>query len=588
MSTVLTNRAPAPGAKTRQRILALWLPCLATDRLRREAGGSAWRAGRQPGGTLVSGGTLASGDAPIAVVAKINNALRLAAVDEAATARGLRVGQALADARGGVPDLAVHEEDTGADAALLEAIAEWCERYTPLVALDPPGGLYLDITGCAHLFAPAPLFTPDGKHGEDGETRLAADLSARLTAQGFAVRTAIAASPGAAWAFARYGKAAQAIAPDGEQQALAGLPVAGLRLGAGPLALLDRLGLKRIGQLIGQPRAPLAARFGSVLLTRLDQVLGHEDEPLSPRLPAPALIAERCFAEPVADASAIAATVRSLAEALQPALTRRGEGARALQLVLFASDGTVTRLNLGTAAPVRDAGLIAALFAERLAAKSPGETDLGADFATGHGNAAGFDMVRLCVTESEPLAETQIDLAGEAGGAADLTQLFSRLGARLGEASVTRPVAIDTHIPEQGVLARPVAAAGAGRGQDMPFPGPFPGYPPERPLKLFERPEPVEVIAEVPEGPPLAFRWRRVLYQVARAEGPERIAPEWWRDTMPAQNLAAQNLAGATRDYFRIEDRQGRRFWLYRDGLYGNEADHDAGRPSWYVHGLFA
>jgi protein ImuB len=271
-----------------------------------------------------------------------------------------------------------------------------------------------------------------------------------------------------------------------------------------------------------------------------------------------------------------------------------------LQLVLFASDGAVTRLNVGTAAPLRDAGLIAALFAERLAAAGPGETDFGADFGAGHGAAAGFDMVRLCVTESEPLAEVQIDLAGEAGGAADRNQLFSRLGARLGEARVTRPTAIDSHIPEQAVLARPVAAhsaqsGGVGAGAEVsfsnPFPGPFPGHPPERPLKLFERPEPVEVIAEVPEGPPLAFRWRRVLYQVARAEGPERIAPEWWRGDRPGRNLAA-----ATRDYFRIEDREGRRFWLYRDGLYGGEADpgadhdadHDAGRPSWYVHGLFA
>ncbi|HSG94337.1 MAG TPA: DNA polymerase Y family protein, partial [Afifellaceae bacterium] len=269
-----------------------------------------------------------------------------------------------------------------------------------------------------------------------------------------------------------------------------------------------------------------------------------------------------------------------------------GAGARALQLVLFASDGAVTRLGLGTAAPLRDAGLIAALFAERLAARSADETDFGA----GHGNAAGFDMVRLCVVESEPLAEVQIDLAGEAGGVADRNQLFSRLGARLGAARVTRPVAVDTHIPEQAVRARPVASHSAPSACAVAaadaFAGPFPGYPPERPLKLFDRPEPVEVVAEVPEGPPLAFRWRRVLYQVARAEGPERIAPEWWRDDVAAQNLAAQDLMAATRDYFRIEDREGRRFWLYRDGLYGGEAGHGAdcgaGRPCWYVHGLFA
>ncbi|MDH3195499.1 MAG: DNA polymerase Y family protein, partial [Hyphomicrobiales bacterium] len=282
-----------------------------------------------------------------------------------------------------------------------------------------------------------------------------------------------------------------------------------------------------------------------------------------------------------------AATMRSLAAALQPAMTRRGEGARALQLVLFASDGAVTRLNIGTAAPLRDAGLIAVLFAERLAATATDETD----FAAGYGDAAGFDMVRLCVSQSEPLADAQIDLAGETGGAADRNQLFSRLGARLGEARITRPVAIDTHIPEQAVRPRPVASqsvpSGLAAAADA-FAGPVPGYPPERPLKLFERPEPVAVVAEVPEGPPLTFRWRRVLYQVARAEGPERIAPEWWCDDMAAQNLAVQNPASVTRDYFRIEDRQGRRFWLYRDGLYGSDAEDGAGRPCWYVHGLFA
>jgi len=579
----IVSSSQAPGARARQCILSLWLPYLPTDRLQREAGGSTWRGPRRPD------------EAPIAVAGKIDNALRLTAIDEAATARGLRAGQALADARGAVPGLVVHEEDAGADAALLQAIAEWCERYTPLVALDPPDGLFLDITGCAHLFA------ANGKDGGDGEVQLAADLSVRLSAQGFAVRTAIASSPGAAWALAHHGEArhgeTQRIAPGAEQEALAGLPVAALRLAAGPLALLDRLGLKRIGQLVGQPRAPLVARFGSALVTRLDQALGHEDEPISPRLPAPALSAERRFAEPVADMESIGATVRSLAAALQPALTRRGAGARALQLVLFACDGAVTRFSLGTAAPVRDAGLIAALFAERLAAADTGKADLGA----GYGDAAGFDMVRLCVAESEPLAEAQIDLAGQASGAADRNQLFSRLGARLGAACVTRPVAVDTHIPEQAVRARPVASqgapsAGVAAAADA-FAGPCPGHPPERPLKLFERPEPVEVVAEVPEGPPVAFRWRRVLYQVARAEGPERIAPEWWRDevtaqSLAAQSLAAQNLAAAARDYFRIEDQEGRRFWLYRDGLYGGEAgdgaDYDAGRPCWYVHGLFA
>jgi protein ImuB len=518
-------------------------------------------------------------------VEKVRGAQRIVAVDAAAARLGVRVGANLADARAAHPGLRVAEGDPAADRRLLEAIAEWCDRYTPLVALDPPDGLFLDISGCSHLF--------DGERGEgDGEARLLADCLRRLAGRNFSVAGAVASTAGAASALARYGSGG-IVAAGMEAEAVAGLPVAALRIDAEAAALLDRLGLKRIGQLLGKPRAPLAARFGVDLVRRLDQALGIVDEALSPRRPAPPLIAERRFVEPVAEEEALFETLGSLARTLQAALTPQGIGARLLQAAFFRTDGAVVRLDVGTAEPLRDAKTVGLLFRERLAA-------LGADWDAGF----GFDMVRLAVLSAERLDETQIDLSGETSGGPDFVRLVDRLGARLGRARITRFEAVDTHIPERAVRATPLAAMPkaeafdnrAGAARSNPLAGSAAAAhgdlsaegrggdrseaergeaPPGRPLKLFDRPERVEVIAEIPEGPPLKFRWRRVVHDVARAEGPERIAPEWWRP---------EDAGSATRDYFRVEDSEGRRYWIFRAGLYGRET---AG-PLWYVHGLFA
>ncbi len=501
-------------------------------------------------------------------MAKIKNALRVTAVDVNAERRGIRLGTSLADARGAVPDLFVVEADEAADRALLEKLADWADRYTPLVAFDSPDGLFLDISGCAHLFARG------GSHGnEDGEAGLLADCLNRLARQGFAARAAIASTAGVASALARYGASGR-VPAGAEAEAIADLPVAALRIGAETEALLDRLGLKQIGQLIGKPRAPLAARFGIGLVTRLDQALGHLDEVLSPRRPAPRLSAERRFAEPVVDEASLLETVASLASTLSPALERHGLGARVLEVAFFRTDGAVSRASVGTAAPLREAKDVAALFSERLAA-------LGSDWDAGF----GFDMVRLAVIHAEPLDAAQIDLSGAENESAGLERLYDRLGARLGPARITRFEPVDTHIPERAVRASPLAqstalAASHSRGRsngaalawDMPEEG---EVPPDRPLRLFQQPEPVEVLAGVPDGPPIRFRWRRVVHEVLRAEGPERIAPEWWR---------VEDNGRLTRDYFRVEDRSGRRYWLFREGLYGRET----ASPLWYVHGLFA
>jgi protein ImuB len=527
--TAAPSLSPSPSAR---RYLSLALPYLATDRIRRRTLGRSWRSAAPP-------------EAPLAVVAKVKNALRLAALDEHARRLGLHTGQALADARAMIPILETAAEDSVADRTLLENLADWAERYTPLVALDADNGLILDITGAAHLFG--------------GEDALVAGLCARLTAQGFFARVAIADTPGAAFATARF-TTVSVVPPGGATTMLAPLPLAALRLDRETVAAMDRVGLKRIGQIVALPRAPLAARFGTMLIRRLDQALGREEESITPRRPVASLSAERRFAEPIAREEDVAATLASLAATLAASLEARGLGARALELVLFRVDGVVARTTVATSRPIRSPKLVLDLFREKFAG-------LGETFDAGF----GFDVIRLAVNATAPRNPTQIDLAGDADGDAGLGQLIDRIGARLGPARIGRIVAEDSHIPE-----RAERFAIAEEDSFARSPAPTASFHPDaaidRPLRLFARPEPVEAVAEVPDGPPVRFRWRRALYRVARAEGPERIAAEWWRSD------------DLTRDYFRVEDISGHRFWLFREGLYGRESL----APRWYLHGVFA
>ena len=524
------------------RMLALFLPTLATDRIRRLRGIS----------------TNVAPDAPLASIAKVKSALRLVAVDLAAAQAGLSPGMALADARAMHPGLDTAEANPQAEAALLADIAAWCRRYTPLCAPDAPDGVFLDISGAAHLFG--------------GEAALITDLEARLKSQGFASRAAIAATPEAAFALARY--AAQTIAPqDLDARAAARLyhplPLAALRLPSGTLAGLAQAGLRRVGDIALRPRAPVAARYGPALFARLDALLGHARSAISPQFAAPAYVAERRFASAITQDRDIEGTILALAHELARMLARHGEGARRLCLTLFRMDGAVRDVFVGASRPLADAAAIARLFRERF--KAAGDAGIEAD--------AGFETLRLAALEAEPLGARQAELACDSppsqGGAeyhdADLAQLIDRLGARLGIRRVMRLVAEDTHMPEFAVSGVPAASAPARRG-GASFAAPQPGAP-TRPLRLLARPEPIETMASVPDGPPLRFRWRRMLHEVAAIEGPERIAPQWW----------SQEASALTRDYFRAQDTQGRHFWLYREGLYAREA----GLPKWWMHGLF-
>jgi protein ImuB len=511
-----------------RRYLALWFPYLSADRFRR---------------TLTSG---LAPEIPLAFTEKVKSALRLVAVDQAARSLGLETGMALADARARVPELQSVERDEAADRAWLERLADGCIRYTPIAALDPPDGLILDVTGCVHLFG--------------GERGFVVDIERRMASLRMTVRLAFAGTPKAAHALARY----QAMATGDEAAAIRKLPVAALELEPEATQGLLRAGLKTVGELARRPMATIAARFGADAVTALRELLGEAAKPIEPRIPQAPVLAERRFAEPVARTEYALQILGELAAETSRQLEERGQGGRRFEAYFFRSDGLVRPLAVETSRPSRDPALVMRLMNERIEGLSD-PIDPG----------FGFDLIRLSVPITEFLAVTQLKLEGGAAREAEVAALIDRLSTRLGRERVRRLVPQDTHIPEQMQLALPAVEAGQPYAN---WPQSAAGEPPLRPLHLFDPPQPIDVVAEVPDGPPHRFRWRRKFHEVRRFEGPERIASEWWkcRD-------GAVDRAGLTRDYYRVEDARSRRFWLFRHGLYEEKPD-----PRWYLHGLFA
>jgi protein ImuB len=482
---------------------------------------------------------------PLVVVETVRNALRLADCDQHAVKLGLTRGLTLADARARIPGLVVADAEPEADHALRDALAAYCERFTPLVGLDPPHGLMLDITGCAHLFG--------------GEAGLTEGIARRMRDAGLSLRQAIAGTPEAARAVSRFG-AGGIVAPGSDEEATRPLLIAALGIPAETVIALSRAGLKTLGDLAERPSVALSARFGEAIATRLRRTLGREDARITPLRPPPDCVVERHFAEPLLDAGSIEAVVTRLTGEAARLLAARAEGGRVFEIGFFRSDGAVRRLTVETGRPSRDARAVLRLYRERI--------DTLADPLD---PGFGFDAIRLAVPVCEPLNEAQASLDGRAVEDEAVADLVDRLVARFGRDRVLRFVALDSHDPRREAKAVPVSAAPR---EAISWPAPEPDAPPARPIQLFEPPQPIETLAQVPDGPPLRFRWRRVLHEIARAEGPERIAPEWWRDGPTAP----------TRDYYRVEDAQGRRFWLFRNGLYVQGAEP----PRWFLHGLFA
>lgn len=436
----------------------------------------------------------------------------------------------LADARGLASDLQTLPAAPKAEAALLRKLARWCERYTPWTAPEGCDGVFLEITGCAHLFG--------------GEAALLADLTRRLGGFGFAVEAGLADSPGAAWAAGRFGSPLEIVAPGGSRAFLAPMPVQALRLAPETAEGLERLGLRRIGQLHALPRATLAARFGPELLRRLDQALGRENEAISPQRPALAFRERLEPVEPLIALEALGEALDRLLERLCRKLGAHNLGARRLDLLLFRVDGERRRLTIGTSRPLRNPARLRRLFADSLETVDPG---------------FGLETLVLEAPRSEPLAATQqgLERATALRRKEELTPLLDRLGNRLGFSRLYRQTPADRFLPEQAVQ-RQVPAVGAPETGE---PSPLAGRPP---LRLLRRAWPIEAEADSPLAPPAAFLWRGRRYRLAWGDGPERILPPWWHTAK----------APAARDYWRVEDESGRRFWIYRqDG-------------AWYLQGF--
>lgn len=503
-----------------------------------------WLAAEQhkPSGTPVDPG------APF-VLTDGTDAPRITALNPAAQASGLAVGETLADARARIGALQVRLAEPAADTKALMRLAHWATRYTPSVALfkDESGtdGFFLDVTGATHL--------------QGGEASLLADLAHRLRTFGLPARLGLAESPGTAWAVSHCARTPQTIVPAGaETEALAPLPVEGLRLAPETALTLRRLGFKRIGDLIGKPRAPFAARFETELLLRLDQALGTVPEPLPVLALPPAYLKTRTLLEPIDTEEAIVAVATRLMQDLVPQLEADGAGARSLRLTLYRVDGVAQRLDVGCTLPTQSPDHVARLIRlklERLA------RFLEAGF--------GFETLSLAITVAERLAPRQRILAAaseEAERARRCTTLLDAVRQRLGAESVRHLAPVASHWPERSetLCATPQDATVWPSAKDAR----------PRPPLLLPRAEPAEVIALMPDGPPQRVRWRGRLHAVAHAEGPERIAAEWWRTQADAP----------TRDYYLVEDDTGRRLWLYREGIPGRETSS----ARWFVHGMFA
>jgi protein ImuB len=516
-----------------RRILCAWLPNWPTQRLRAR--------NEAPEGPLVT-------------VETINGVRLLDAVSPEAEAAGLRPGMRLAQARAIYARVHVVLADPPAERAALARLAVRCERYTPLAVADPPDGLVLDITGCAHLFG--------------GENGLLADMRARLEGYGLQARLALAGTAGAAWALARARTTDFVLPPGQERKALAGLPIGLLRLDQRDTAGLVRLGVRKVGELARLPRGEVAARFSANVLRRLDQALGDAAEAIVWPHPPEPWCEHRGFAEPIGAPEDLARALATLSEALCARLAAARQGGTRFRACFLRVDGARPVLEAATVLPVREAGYVTRLLVAKLDTLDPG---------------FGIEAMRVEAVRTARLDASQVRLSDLASAErSGLAATVDTLTGRLGEGRVWRPAPVPSHVPERALRRAPPLETDIVWPPD-PFPHPFPG-PPTRPVRLFARPEPIQAVAPVPDDPPLLFRWRGVVHRIRAASGPERIAAEWWR-RRPLPGEPAETERPETdlvRDYYRVEDSEGARFWVFRigRGIGTTEA-------RWFLHGLF-
>ena len=492
---------------------------------------------------------------PLVLTHRIGARIEIAAACDHARALGIVPGMALTQARAQTPGLVVHEADHDGDAADLTALATMlARRVSPIVAIDGARGLLIDITGTEHL------------HG--GERAMVRRIVRQLARRGFTARIAVASSPGAAHALARHGSQPVIHASD-DVAALGSLPVGALRLDPAQVELLRRLGIDTIAMLAGVARGPLARRFGPAIVARLDQALGRLPEPLVAIVPPEPIAVAQRFAEPIATAEAIEHWLSQLVPRLTQALTASGQGARRIEVIADRVDTVQQRIRIGLARPSRDPAHILRLLVRRIGDVEPGY---------------GIDAITLHLRAAERLGPESLapELAEEtAPDLAPLVDTLATLGRRM-----WRMIPVESDVPERSVatappLDMPERTAAPLKPDDVrrldtrttlhPW---HPRWP--RPIRLLARPEALDhVLADLPDRPPVRFTWRGVRHSVVRADGPERIAGEWWRRS---------GERTAIRDYFHVEDDAGARFWLYRRG---DGERLETGDLRWFLHGWF-
>lgn len=504
------------------RVVSLYLPTWPTDRLRRKLGASA-----------------PSADTPLVLFGRQGRRREVLALDAAARNAGLRIGMPASKAQVLVPGLVNLELEPADDAAALDRLALWALRYAPIVAPDPPDGLIIDTSGTDHL------------HG--GEAAMLTSLVSRMESSGLTAHAAVADAWGTAHAAARFLARPITIIPARQAvRAMRDLPIHALRLSGAIVEGLYVLGFERIGDIEDTPKAPLTHRFGPELMRRLDQAMGRAAEPFEP-VRSPELIeVRRAFGEPIGAAETIARYTGKLVDQLCTALEKQGLGARRLDLLFHRVDNRIEAIRVGTAAPVRDARRLTRLLTDRIETVDPG---------------FGIELMTLTATLAEPLRDRQTISSLIEPEEPDISDLIDVISNRLGPSRLYRFAPFESDMPERSV--RRVAATAPDDGAS--WSGDWP-----RPSRLLSPPEPIDTMALLPDNPPVWFTWRGVRRRVARADGPERIFGEWWLREAETTSV---------RDYFRVEDAGGERFWLFRAG---DGEDPATGSHRWFLHGIFA
>ncbi|AYV47555.1 nucleotidyltransferase [Caulobacter flavus] len=479
-----------------------------------------------------------SPETPIVMAGRVGRRRAIAHMNLAAAKAGLRLGQAIAHATALVPGLVLHDLDAAGDGMALQRLALWAQRlYSPTVAADPPDGLVIDATGCAHLFG--------------GEEKMLIDIRQRLGRAGLTATVAIADSWGGAHALARYSRRPIFVAPTGALgRELADLPLSALRLPADLVLALAKPGFDTIGELEASPKGPLAHRFGLDPIRRLDQAHARQPEPIEPVFAPETPRAARIFAEPIGAPETLARYLTALTVELCATLEDLGLGARSIDAFFHRVDNRIESARIGLSTPARDASRLAKLLCEKLETVDPG---------------FGIDKMVLAAPGAQPLTYSQDEALG-GQQRADLSGLIDTLAARLGPEAVYRLASADSDLPERSVRKTPAVDIPAAFSWPVDWP---------RPTRFFPRPEPIETLALLPDQPPASFTWRGVRRRVRRADGPERVFGEWWK--------ADAELA-RSRDYFQVEDEGGARYWIYRDG---DGEDAASGSQRWFMAGVF-